>query len=182
MPVNWLERWARIVSISHQKDETKMKRYNHLCLLGCYQYMKESRPCSNCGAQGYVRCHIWYDSDYANELRASGINQEYASQLAVKVSIKHQRRADSEPYKVLYQCDRHMRAIINTFLGKQCLFSDIYLSRIKANTSQVLYLYDANETETEFTPMVAVFNTTDIRAFIQHTLDNHEKCVLIPAF
>jgi hypothetical protein len=104
--------------------------------------------------------------EYKQELEDRGINKEYATQLAMASSIKHQRKPDSKPYDGVYLCDEHLIEVVRVTLQAEdtSAIRELYTKFIGSNT---LLVFDKNEKDEEMAPRAAVSDCQDIYQFFE---------------
>lgn len=145
---------------------TKRKIPDRPCVMLLAYHEPGTRPCKHCGTPTTIKIESWVNVDYRMELEARGINTEYASQLALAASIRHQQQPNSKPHDTAYLCERHLLEATRRALNEV----DISLIRFyydKFTPDMKYIVFDKNEEDERTAPKLTVGPYRDIKHFLE---------------
>src|SRR6266849_5640341 len=138
---------------------------NKPCVLFAAYHTSTMEHCKHCGKPTNMKVQAWVDYSYRQELEERGINSEYAAQLAMAASIRHQSKEDSQPYETVLLCRFHLlestRRALN--MADFSLIEPFY-DQFVAGTMYIIF--DKNQRDTITQPKLAIGPYTDIHNFL----------------
>lgn len=123
-------------------------------------------PCNHCAIPTDIRFDSWMDVEYRFELENRGINSEYAAQLAMSSSIKHQAKPDCKPYDSAYLCEIHLIEAMKIAL-RMTDAQPIRGLLTQFTTDKKLIVFDRNDKDEMTTPKATVGPYADIHEFLR---------------
>lgn len=131
------------------------------CIIMFVQLVEQTEKCNLCDTVSNIQVEVWLHLQYQEELEQRGINHEYASQLSIATSIRHQRNRNSKPYDSMFLCKNHFTTSIQTITNIRDK-SKIDFMIAKFNKDNPLAIYDENSKDTISPPKLVVGDFKDI--------------------